>query len=139
MFLRVYLSFLSQNESIAMQNPGAIINKSAALNALGSNQELLVELAAMYSEDAPELLQDLQNAINRGDSRSAHQALHSLRGLTATFYAEPVVELTREMEKLAQAGELVEVEQRVPRLTEGVQQIADELRTLEPNTNHRAR
>lgn len=122
-----------------MHNSRAIVNKQAALAALGGNEALLIELAGMYSEDAPELLQDLQRGINQGDARSAHRALHSLRGLTATFYAESVVELTREMEKLAEAGELVEVEQRVPRLTNVVQQVADELRTLEPESNQRAR
>ena len=120
-----------------MQDSGAIVNKHAALTALGNNEALLIELGAMYREDAPELLRDLRNAIEGGDARSAHHVLHSLRGLASTFFAEPVVELTREMEKLADASQLEEVEQRVPKLTHVVQQVADELDLLVPRTNHR--
>lgn len=76
-----------------------LIDEKAALEALNGDRRLLGELAVMFVEDAPVILQELQAAVDRQDRESAHRSIHSLRGLSSTFFAHDVVELAWRLEQ----------------------------------------
>ena len=83
-----------------------LINESSALDALGGDKNLLVELAKMFAEDAPKVLGNLQIAMDAGDRGVVHSEVHLLKGLVSTFFAKPVVELAQRLENAAAVGDL---------------------------------
>lgn len=55
----------------------------------GCDEELLCEIATVFIEDVPQLIAELERACDRGDSMTVCRMAHSLKGLCATFGAEP--------------------------------------------------
>jgi len=84
----------------------SLINESSALEALGGDKNLLVELARMFAEDAPNVLSNLKIAMDTGERGVVHSEIHLLKGLVSTFFARPVVELAQRLEDAAAAGNL---------------------------------
>ena len=82
------------------------INVERALKALDGNTELLKDLANMFGEDAPILLEELKVALKGNHPINVRSAVHSLKGLIATFYAKNGVEIAQRLEDAAAAGEL---------------------------------
>lgn len=79
-----------------------------ALHALEGNEELLKDLASMFVEDAPILLDQLKAALTDNDPIQARSAVHSLKGLISTFYASTSVEIAQRLEDYAAEGNLEE-------------------------------
>ncbi len=85
------------------------VDESAALAALDGERDLLMQLAEMFVEDAPVLLQNLQASVTAQDPIAARRAIHSLKGLASTFYAAPTVELAQRLENELSAGHMTAV------------------------------
>jgi HPt (histidine-containing phosphotransfer) domain-containing protein len=108
----------------------ARIDEQAALAALDGNRDLLCELAKMFCEDSPLLLAELQVAVARGDAMSARRIAHSLRGLAATFYAQPTVEIAHYLELAAAEGRWqVLTDGGVEQLAQSIISLIDQLKT----------
>ncbi len=75
-----------------------LIDEKAALDALNGDRQLLSELAVMFVEDVPTILQELEAATDRQDLATASRTIHSLRGLSSTFYATDIVALASRLE-----------------------------------------
>ena len=84
----------------------SLLDIERALKALDGNEDLLKDLASMFVEDAPILLDQLKVAITENDSVQARYAVHSLKGLVSTFYAKADVELAQRLEDCAAEGSL---------------------------------
>ncbi len=63
-----------------------------ALRAMDDDRKLLEQLATIFSEDAPAISMEFQKAVATHDSKSARMAIHSLKGLAASFYDKQAVE-----------------------------------------------
>lgn len=83
-----------------------LINESSALDALGGDKNLLIELAKMFVEDAPIALATLRKAMESENSRAVLSEVHMLKGLVSTFFAKDVVEQARRLEEAAAIGNL---------------------------------
>ena len=79
-----------------------------ALQALEGNEELLKDLASMFVEDAPVILDQLKVAISINDAAQARTAVHSLKGLVSIFYTTSSVEIAQRLEDCAAEGNLDE-------------------------------
>jgi HPt (histidine-containing phosphotransfer) domain-containing protein len=55
----------------------------------GADESLLCEIATVFIEDVPLLVAELEQASQRGDTATVCRMAHSLKGLCATFGAEP--------------------------------------------------
>ena len=82
------------------------IDVERALQALDGNTELLKDLASMFVEDAPILLDQLKAALTDDHPMQARSAVHSLKGLVATFFAKTSVEIAQRLENSAADGNL---------------------------------
>jgi HPt (histidine-containing phosphotransfer) domain-containing protein len=67
------------------------IDETQALQLLGGDRDLLKQLATIFKEDASVLVREYETAMTHGDLVSAQRAVHSLKGLVATFYADDAV------------------------------------------------
>jgi HPt (histidine-containing phosphotransfer) domain-containing protein len=95
------------------------MDESSALAGLDGSRELLEELAQIFVEDTPDLLQQLEQAIALDDAQEARRAVHSVKGLAATFFARPTVELAKQLELDASKGDLTTL------LNGGLEQLRD--------------
>jgi HPt (histidine-containing phosphotransfer) domain-containing protein len=91
---------------------------------------LLQELAEIFLADAPALMTALQDAVARRDSPQIASLAHRLRGSTGNFRARPATAAARQMEEMAQRGDLAEVEPVWAELERHMTGLADRLRAL---------
>jgi len=77
------------------------INEVQALELLSGNRELLRQLATIFVEDSLPLVDVFEQAIDQKDAEKAGLAIHSLKGITATFFTEPEVSLFASVEMAA--------------------------------------
>ncbi len=82
------------------------IDVERTLRALDGNNELLRDLASMFVEDAPKLFEQLRSALSERQPMKARSAVHSLKGLAATFFAKTSVDLAQRLEDAAACGDL---------------------------------
>ena len=103
----------------------SLIDIERALQALEGNEELLKDLASMFVEDAPILLNHVKAALTENDATQVRTAVHSLKGLVATFYASSGVEIAQQLENCAAEGNLDDFRTgKLQRLEECVQSVS---------------
>jgi HPt (histidine-containing phosphotransfer) domain-containing protein len=106
------------------------VDEQAALRALDGDKDLLQDLAQMFCEDAPVVLEKLMLALEANDAPAARRAVHNVKGLAATFYAQPTIELAQRLEANAAEGQLDMLKHGgIQKLECAVREIADELRS----------
>jgi HPt (histidine-containing phosphotransfer) domain-containing protein len=98
----------NSSESIdnsSMPPEAAVLDQAAALKRLGGDRSIFIELAKMFSEDAPGLLEAIRQGIHEGRYVDAGRAAHSLRGLAANFDGARLMFRLRELEAVLAKGE----------------------------------
>ena len=78
-------------------------NRAAAIAMMG-DEEIYLEVAAMFVTDAPGMLSELDQALAAGDWPSLTRVAHTLKGLFATFAAKSGEAAARQLEAGARAG-----------------------------------
>jgi HPt (histidine-containing phosphotransfer) domain-containing protein len=103
------------------------IDEKRALLALDGNRILLMELASMFQEDAPKLLCKIKTAVANESATHTRSAVHSLKGLAATFYAQSTVELANRLEDCAASGQLEVFHQgELQKLEQAIESVIEE-------------
>ena len=76
------------------------------LNTLGGEYAYLEELIDSFLEDTPQLIADLNTAVETEDIAEVHRLAHSLKSNGADYGALKFAELCRELEMGARTGHL---------------------------------
>jgi HPt (histidine-containing phosphotransfer) domain-containing protein len=77
------------------------------LETVGGDRGFLGELVETYLADSPSLFAELRVALSSGDAASARRAAHTLKSTSASFGAQRLSGMCREIEAAAAAGNLV--------------------------------
>src|SRR4030066_524879 len=85
---------------------GNVMDKDGALQRLGGDEELLVELVKLFSENIPQQIDKLGEAIKSADMELARQIAHSVKGAAANVGAVTVQHGALQAESAAREGEL---------------------------------
>lgn len=112
------------------------VNRPATLKRLGGNEQLFLDLARFFLEDAPVVLAELGTALERDDAPVAERAAHSLKGLVANFGANEAVRLATELQRIAHDGDLSKATPLYPRLTTEVNLLRRELEEYQASASH---
>lgn len=80
---------------------------NAALVNLGGDQDLLQTLAVMFAEDVPSEVREIECALSAQSWNELQLHAHTLKGLCATFSAEPLRGIAHELELGAKHRESV--------------------------------
>ncbi|EMI42163.1 hypothetical protein RRSWK_05320 [Rhodopirellula sp. SWK7] len=79
---------------------------ASAIERVGDDEDILIVLAEMASEDAPVLMKKLEGEISNGFFDAAAQTAHALKGLLSTFETgEPVEGLQSLIDSARQGDE----------------------------------
>jgi HPt (histidine-containing phosphotransfer) domain-containing protein len=97
------------------------VDRGRALEILGGDREVYVELLEMLASEASENSVGIESAIAEGNARVAERLAHSLKGASANMAAEPLREIAGELEQLGRIGDLNTARQRLNILHERVE------------------
>jgi signal transduction histidine kinase/CheY-like chemotaxis protein len=81
-------------------------NRSAALDRIGGDEELLRDLCHIFLEESPKLMQKLQQAVAAGDSDGVMRAAHSLKGEAGYLGADGTSHAARQLEEMGHNKDL---------------------------------
>jgi HPt (histidine-containing phosphotransfer) domain-containing protein len=85
------------------------LNRELALSRVGGDVELLREIAVLFLEDYPKALEEIRDALARGDARGVERSAHGLKGSVANFGADQAVDAARQIEEMGHHQRLAEV------------------------------
>jgi HPt (histidine-containing phosphotransfer) domain-containing protein len=102
----------ASNESL--EKPADNLIDSRALDSIRSLQregapDILHKIIGVFLESTPNLLGELQHAIETGSGEDVYRLSHTLKSSSATVGAMQISAICREIETLARAGDLSEV------------------------------
>ncbi len=106
---------------------------SAAIVRLDGDEETLIMLAGMVSEDAPTMLEQLRSDINSRQLNDAAQTGHALKGLLSTFETGTPVSDLQPLIDAARTGDLRTVSSLSKGLMTNLSQLIIEVRELSKN------
>ncbi len=84
----------------------AVMDRELALCRVGGDITLLKEIAAIFLDEYPKGLADLQIALDAGDAYKFERVAHGLKGSVATFGAQLAVDAAFHLEQLGHAKDL---------------------------------
>jgi CheY-like chemotaxis protein len=104
----------AQTRPMKKAGPLAIgqFNRSFALEQAGGDEGLLRELIELFLNCAPEQLECVRKAVERGDGQVAERSAHALKGSVSHFLAPEAMTPLHELEKLSKAGRIGEAKER---------------------------
>jgi len=82
-----------------------LLDWRGALKRLDGDAELLLELAALFLHDGPQLWRELGEALDAGDVPRSTRAVHSLKGVLANFGAARALALAEQLSAALRAGQ----------------------------------
>ena len=94
-----------------------------------SGADFINELIDAFLEDAPNMIQNMYNALDTKDVESFRRNAHSLKSNANTFGATELGALAKELEFMAKANNL-EVGSRLAVLNEVLDKVAEELKGM---------
>lgn len=82
-----------------------------ALSHVDGDKELLAELAALFLQDYPRLLEEIRDSILKVDFLGLERGAHTLKGRLAFFGIQRVREMALRLEMIGRAHDLVQAKQ----------------------------
>jgi len=95
-----------------------------------SGADFIGELIDAFLDDAPQLIQQMKTALKAGDPESFRRAAHSLKSNGATFGANNLSALAKELEMLGRENKLEQTGGRLDVLEAAYKKAARELKEL---------
>ena len=109
------------------------LDRDAALERLGGDEELFAEVAALFLADAPRMVEDIRRAAETGDPVTLQRAAHTLKGAAGYVGGVAAAAAAKQVEELAAAGELARVAAPVAEVARETDRLRDALSvTLTP-------
>jgi len=110
--------------------PEVHLDRASLLARVEGDRELLRELAAIFVEEGPRLLDSIRNAVWAEDAAEVAQTAHALTGCASNLGADRVAELARKLEQQGRAGRLNGARQLYERLAAALGGLRAELEAL---------
>ena len=111
-----------------------VFDKQELLEELDGDREFLVESLEMLGSDAPALLKQIHEALERGDTDAASVGAHTIKSMVGNFCAPPAFEAALNLETIGQSGDLTlcpaglaSLEDEINRLKQELHKFLDEL------------
>ena len=107
-----------------------IIDWEAAFKHFEGDVELMKEIAEMFLEESPVLMDTMREALDRGDSGALERAAHTVKGSVGNFAAESAFQAAQRVEQIGRDGNMVEAEEAYRALEEELERLKPALTAL---------
>jgi two-component system, sensor histidine kinase and response regulator len=107
-----------------------IFQLDAALATTGDSMSTLRDVAAVFRDQAPLLIEQLKAALAADNAAEVRRAAHSLKGAAAIFAAAPTVGAAARVEVAARDGDLAAAAEPLDDLEWEVQRLSEALAQL---------
>lgn len=114
--VRVPATTASSTPSVA--DDSGPVDLERLMDFAAGDQEQLLELINIYLRQTTEQLESILTALQAGDAVRVARVAHSCAGASATCGMRDIVPLLREVELLANAGNLAGINELIPHVTE---------------------
>jgi PAS domain S-box-containing protein len=84
----------------------SVFDRSALLNRVGGDQEIVAEVLQLFFQDIPRQIQSLEEAVSKGDTGLAMRRAHSIKGAAANVGAYALQEAALLVETASRDGQL---------------------------------
>jgi two-component system sensor histidine kinase/response regulator len=105
-----------------------VFDAALALELMGQDVGLMIELANLFCDEYPLLLANLKQAIALGESKAVEQIAHDVKGTTSNFGAGATAAVAKRLEDIGRQGDLREAEATYGALETAITQFAIALR-----------
>jgi HPt (histidine-containing phosphotransfer) domain-containing protein len=98
----------SEGKELLVKNPSQYeekLSREAILERLEGSQELLAELIDLFLEEAPQLIDAMRNALEKGDMQELGRSAHSMKGAASNFMAYGTASASAQLENDAKNGD----------------------------------
>ena len=102
-------------------------DKSAALDRVGGDEDLLREVTGILLAEVPAHLQHLRDALGCGDADSVAAEAHKLKGAIGLFEARTGVAAARQLEEVGRTGDLLQAPRILGELEQELHRLVSEL------------
>jgi len=106
------------------------IDLESALRNVGGCKEILCEVAAVFSQECPERLEQIRTSAAAGDCRGVARAAHTLKSSFMLFGAAGAAESARQLETMGREDHLNSFDDVYPRLVAEVETIEHAIRQM---------
>ncbi|QEM68902.1 Hpt domain-containing protein [Geobacter sp. FeAm09] len=103
------------------------VDKLAVLERIDNDQELFVEICAIFKHDGPELARKLRDAVDAGQLVVAIRHAHSLKSSAANIGAYELSELARQAELAGNQGDASIISALLPVIDAKLHEVIAEL------------
>ncbi len=88
-----------------------VIDWTGAFKHFEGDVELLKEIAGMFLEETPLVMDKIKDALRRGDSNALERAAHTVKGSVGNFAAKPAFQAAQRVEQIGRDGDMGEAEE----------------------------
>ncbi len=108
--------------------PAAYAADLAALSEdLGDDDEMVRDLCRMFGNDTPQLMQEIERALEAGDLKTVQRTAHRLKGSIGVFHAPEAFAVAHQMETAGQHGDEPRAREVLPELHTAVEAMLAQL------------
>ncbi|MHC4401272.1 MAG: Hpt domain-containing protein [Planctomycetota bacterium] len=83
-----------------------VLDKAALLERIDEDMEFLAETVEMFTEDGPQLLSEIRDAVARQDGAALATSAHTFKGMAANFSAIAAVDAALALEMMGKNSDL---------------------------------
>ena len=116
--------FLSSNSggsaSDSLAADPAVCDVGALLARFEGDEGLVQELAGLFLDDSPSLVERIRLAVQTCDSPSLEKAAHALKGSVSNFCANQTLEAAVRLEEIGRAGEAASAQPALEHLEKSI-------------------
>ncbi len=111
-----------------------LMNKEAALERIGGDEELLVDLGQIFENECPKMFAEIYEAERAEDAARLCGAAHRLKGAASMFCAEKASKAALDLEELARTGDIASARALIGGVEREMGELRAELRQLSQMT-----
>lgn len=109
------------------------------LRSLGGDRRALWKLAQMFLEESPRQLEDMRDALARGDTCALEQVAHRLKGTAGYFAADGTLAAAARLEIIARSRDLDGADEACAKLEREIVRLTRALAGFDPQSKRASR
>ena len=110
-------------DRLSVPAPKAGHDLEEALSRVGGDEGLLTEVVSLFLEQAPVLIAQIRESIEKGDPKQLERAAHKLKGSTGVLTTSGPFEAAAELEAMGRRGDLSSSAMYASALEDGIRRL----------------